>query len=165
MLVRSACSHDIEEMVSVVRRSITELCVQEYRNDPAVLQRWLENKTPESFRRWIADAKRLVIVAVGGSGILGVGMMSSDGEILLNYVSPDYRFQGVSKELVKVMERHAQSMGVCEVRLLSTRLASHMYSALGYHPIADEASRFGTLPGLVMRKKLAVDRLASSGIC
>ena len=157
MLIRRACSHDIEEMVSVVRRSITELCVQEYRNDPAVLQRCLENKTPESFQRWITDGKHLVIVVVGGSRILGVGMISSDGEIQLNYVSPDFRFQGVSKELVKAMEQHAQSMGVCEVRLLSTQLVGRMYSAMGYDRVADAASRFGTLPGLVMRKKLVVD--------
>ena len=164
MFIRNACSHDIEEMVSVVRRSITELCVREYRNDPAVLRRWLENKTPESFQRWISDGKHLVIVAVGGSGILGVGMMSDNGEIQLNYVSPDFRFQGVSKKLIKAMERHAQSMGICEVRLFSTQLASRMYSAMGYQPVADNAGRFGTLPGLVMRKTLAVDR-PGSGIC
>jgi GNAT superfamily N-acetyltransferase len=165
MLIRSACNDDIQEMVSVVRRSIEELCVNDYRNDPAVLQRWLENKTPENFQRWIADGRHLVIVAVGGSGILGVGMISNDGEIQLNYVSPDFRFQGVSKELIKAMEQHAQSAGLSEVRLLSSQSASRMYLALGYHLVAEQASRFGTLPGLLMRKKLAVDRPAGGGVC
>jgi len=86
--------------------------------------------------------------------------MSGNGEIRLNYVSPDFRFQGVSKKLVKAMERHAQSMGICEVRLFSTQLASRMYSAMGYQAVADNAGRFGTLPGLVMVKTLAVDRPA-----
>lgn len=81
-------------------------------------------------------------------------MMSGNGEIQLNYASPDFRFQGVSKRLVNAMERHAQSLGVCEVRLLSTQLASRMYSAMGSHLVADDAGRFGTLPGLVMRKTL-----------
>jgi hypothetical protein len=28
-------------------RSIAELCVLDHRNDPAILARWLANKTPE----------------------------------------------------------------------------------------------------------------------
>ncbi len=59
--------------------------------------------------------------------------MSTPGsvEIQLNYVSPEHRFQEISKGLVTAMEEYARSRGVSEVRLLSTQSARRMYASLG----------------------------------
>ena len=54
MVIREAVVGDAEEACTMVRRSITELCAADHGNDPAILARWLDNKTPENveFRVW-----------------------------------------------------------------------------------------------------------------
>jgi hypothetical protein len=59
MVIREAVAGDAEEACTVVRRSIAELCAADHGNDPAILARWLDNKTPENvvvrqfeFRVW-----------------------------------------------------------------------------------------------------------------
>src|SRR3569833_3107484 len=107
MLVRCARNGDASPAADVVRRSIIELCAVEFRGDALVLARWLANKTPEDFRRWIGSADRSVCVAVRADGQLAaVGMVAWRGEILLNYVAPKARFLGASKALMAHMEGH-----------------------------------------------------------
>jgi GNAT superfamily N-acetyltransferase len=156
MIIRTARRDDVPEMVKVVTRSITDLCAREYRNDLEVLQRWLANKTAANFARWITDDRHFVVVADAEPGIVGVGMIASDGEIQLNYVSPDFRFKGVSKALVHAMEHHARATNLSRVYLASTQLAKRMYESAGYEAIGEFISRFGTLPGVRMQKTLDV---------
>jgi len=58
MKVREAVPEDATAACLVMRRSIAELCAADHRNDPAVVQRWLSNKTSEIFRSWIRPAIR-----------------------------------------------------------------------------------------------------------
>ena len=81
----------------VIRRSISELCEADHRNDPEILRRWLANKTPEIVGSWIIKPGNSVLVAVDDDSILAVGSVTDAGEITLNYVSPDARFRGVSR--------------------------------------------------------------------
>jgi GNAT superfamily N-acetyltransferase len=69
-------------------------------------------------------------------------------------MSPDFRFLGVSKALLARMEARALELGLAEVWLNATRLASRMYASSGYYVVAQIESTFGTLPGLHMRKLL-----------
>lgn len=90
MLVRCARDCDADRAADVVRRSITELCVADYRNDPQVLARWLANKTTENLRRWIGSSDRSVCVVIHDDRQLAaVGMVAWCGEILLNFVAPE----------------------------------------------------------------------------
>jgi stringent starvation protein B len=66
----------------------------------------LANKTPEHVRTWIEMPDVTVIVAEQDSAIVGIGAVSESGDILLNYVSPEARFQGVSKTVLVAMEKH-----------------------------------------------------------
>lgn len=133
MNIRQALASDAEPASLVLRRSIAELCVLDHENDPALLASWLANKTPEKFRDWAAAADQLCIVATGGDGaILGVGLLSKTGEIRLNYVLPDARFQGVSTALIDAMETEARSLGFGRVMLNSTATAHRFYRARGY---------------------------------
>jgi hypothetical protein len=91
MQIRAARIEDGEQACEVVRRSIGELCFADHRGDALTLALWLANKTADNMRRWI-DAHH-TLVAAEGALILGVGMMRSTGEVLLNYVSPDARFR------------------------------------------------------------------------
>jgi hypothetical protein len=60
--IRDAVAGDAIETCPVLRRSITELCAADHENDPAILARWLANKTPENVAVWIArpDASMLL---------------------------------------------------------------------------------------------------------
>jgi len=104
MEIRTAITADAVEACSVLRRSISELCFLDHRNDQNLLSRWLSNKTPENVVRWIGRPDHSLLVAVEDDAILAVGAVTDDGEITLNYVSPDARFRGVSKALMCALE-------------------------------------------------------------
>ena len=133
MKIRRAVADDADAASQVLRRSITELCIDDHGNDPDILKSWLANKTPEKFRDWVAARDSLCFVAVGDGGtLLGVGLVSKTGEIRLNYVSPDARFQGVSAALIEAMEQDIRKLGVRRVTLNSTMTAHRFYQARGY---------------------------------
>jgi GNAT superfamily N-acetyltransferase len=152
--IRLAETHDVPEVVAVVTRSITELCIEEYRNDPAVLARWLANKTASNFTRWVVDDQHILFLAEVNERVAGVSMLTRDGEVQLDYVSPDYRFRGVSKALLAAMEAKAKVLGLVELWLGATQLATEMYASCGWCATEEIESQFGTLPGRIMRKRL-----------
>jgi GNAT superfamily N-acetyltransferase len=87
------------------------LCVADHRNDPAILTRWLRNKTPEVVASWIAQPGNSLLVTVERGEILAVGSVTNVGEITLNYVSPDARLRGVSRALPGALEARAMERG------------------------------------------------------
>jgi GNAT superfamily N-acetyltransferase len=132
MEIRDAVPADADAACEVLRRSITELCVADHRNDPAILVRWLANKTPEIVASWIAQPGNSVLVAVEGSAILAVGSVTDKGEITLNYVWPDARFRGISRALLAALETRARECGNARCVLLSTETARGFYHRAGY---------------------------------
>jgi GNAT superfamily N-acetyltransferase len=151
MIIRDAVSEDASGACQVIRRSITELCAVDYKNDPVVLQRWLNNKAPEVFRKWIKSENSLLL-AVEGGNILAVGCVTDAGKIMLNYVSPDARFRGVSSALLSALERRAQQRGNERCTLESTETARQFYLARGYTENGPPGSKFGTAGGYPMTK-------------
>ena len=127
-----------------MRRSIAELCVADHGNDKAMLGRWLANKTPETFAAWLKDTGNTVLVADRGSLIAAVGAVNNDGEITLNYVSPDFRFQGVSKMLLAGVEAVSLSQGNSGATLFSTKTAHAFYRGAGYRDGGTPFFKFGT---------------------
>ena len=157
MKVRDAVPEDAAAACEVMRRSIAELCVADHRNDPAVLQRWLSNKTPEIFKSWIRPTNSL-LVAVEDNCVIAVGCVTDAGEITLNYVSPDARFRGVSSALLAALEDRAQARGNEWCTLASTETARRFYRARGYSEIGPADGKFGTTSGYPMSKRLVVER-------
>ena len=104
MEIRDAVPEDAPAGCVVMRRSIAELCVADHKNDPAILARWLGNKTVENFVAWISRPDNSLMVAVENARILAVGSVNDSGMIGLNYVSPDARFRGVSRTLLCALE-------------------------------------------------------------
>lgn len=80
-------------------------------------------------------------------------MMLHAGEILLNYVSPYARFEGVSKAMLARMEADARALGVSSMILESTRTARLFYLSAGYTAVADD--------GLMLRKRLGTPSVRS----
>jgi len=132
MQIREANTEDAVEACQILRRSIAELCRLDHEDNPAVLEQWLGNKTPDNVRAWIAHPHNYFIVATEGTEILGIGAVTSSGEITLNYVSPVARFSGVSKATLKRLEAKALELGNSACTLASTKTAQRFYLAAGY---------------------------------
>ena len=132
MQIRKASVDDAVEACQVVRRSIAELCHADHQDDPIVLKKWLNNNTSDNMRSWIADPNSYVVVATEGAAIIGVGAITSSGEITLNYVSPDARFRGVSKAILNQLEARALELGNNTCALTSTETARRFYLSAGY---------------------------------
>jgi GNAT superfamily N-acetyltransferase len=158
--IRDAIREDAPAGCVVMRRSIVELCAADHQNDPAILARWLGNKTVENFVAWIEQADNSLLVAVEGDGILAVGSVTDSGSIGLNYVSPAARFRGVSRGLLRALEARAIARGNRRCTLTSTETARQFYLRNGY-VVSGAASRaFGTNSGHPMSKRLAVTSCA-----
>ena len=153
--IREARAADAAAACEVLRRSIVELCEAGHHNDRALLQGWLANKTPENVVAWICDPSSIFLVAVDGAAIIGVASMSKGGCILLNYVSPEARFKGVSKALLRALERKAMEFGLTQCRLESTNTARHFYRMAGYREQSDPAARNTAGSGRPMLKDIA----------
>jgi GNAT superfamily N-acetyltransferase len=154
MDIRDAVAGDAEEACAVLRRSIAELCDADHRNDPAILARWLGNKTPDNVSVWIARADASMLVAVERGAIVAVGMVTDAGEIILNYVSPDARFRGASRTLLAALETRAAERGAERCRLESTETAYRFYRANGYVEDGAPSEKFGMSSGYRMAKSL-----------
>ena len=154
MEIRDATAEDAAAACDVLRRSITELCAADHRNDPEVLERWLANKTPENVASWIAQAKHSVLVAIEDKAIVAVGAVTDKGEIQLNYVSPDARFRGISRALLRALEDRALERGAAECTLVSTETAHRFYLSAGYIQVGPPQRKFGTTASYPMWKRL-----------
>jgi GNAT superfamily N-acetyltransferase len=132
MEIRPAVTADAAAACVVLRRSISELCFPDHANDRALLARWLGNKTPEEVASWITRSDQTLLVAVEDGVILAVGGITHSGEITLNYVSPDARFRGVSKTLLRALEVQAMERGNAQCTLVSTVTAHRFYLSVGY---------------------------------
>jgi GNAT superfamily N-acetyltransferase len=152
--IRDATASDPEAATEVMRRSITELCAADHNNDPKILEGWLANKKPEIFRTWLQNASQSYLVAVEGGNIICVGAVNDGGHIILNYVSPDARFRGVSRAMVAALEQHARERGNRACTLASTATARRFYISCGYVEVGAAERIFGTESGFPMRKTL-----------
>jgi GNAT superfamily N-acetyltransferase len=153
--IRTARPEDAIAACQVTRRSIAELCVADHCHDEAILKPWLSNKTPEVFLSWIGQPDNCLLVAVEGGNILAVGCVTDAGQINLNYVSPDARFCGVSRALLRALEARAAERGNARCTLTSTQTARRFYRANGYVEDGLPVASFGTSSGYPMSRLLA----------
>ncbi|QND50852.1 GNAT family N-acetyltransferase [Phyllobacterium sp. 628] len=153
MKIRTAIAGDSDQICNVLRRSIEELCVSDHGASTAIIADWLANKTPENVLVWINMPNQRMLVAVDGSHILGVGSVTASGEIILNYVSPDARFLGISKAILTGLEAYLKEQGKTRSNLTSTLTAHRFYEACGYRD-SGPIEMWGPLAGQPMEKQL-----------
>ncbi|HEY1942159.1 MAG TPA: GNAT family N-acetyltransferase [Roseiarcus sp.] len=152
--VRDATPDDALAGCTVLMRSIAELCEADHGNDPAILARWLGNKTVENFVAWIEQPDNSLLVAVENGAILAVGSVTDAGTIGLNYISPDARFRGVSRALLRALEARAVERGNRRCALISTETARRFYRSNGYIESGPPSGAFGASSGYPMTKSL-----------
>lgn len=152
--IRDAAEADAAQGCEVMQRSIRELCTTDHQHRAEILDRWLANKHPDAFRGWLSQPGNSLMVAVEDGAVLAVGAVSDDGEITLNYVSPDARFRGISRALLARLERRAVERGNTICTLASTGTARRFYLANGYEETGPPRHIFGTTSGFPMRKML-----------
>ncbi len=80
--------------------------------------------------------------------------MTDAGEITLNYVSPDVRFQGISRTLLAALEQRARDRGNTRCTLSSTATARRFYRTNGYVETGPAKGNFGSQSGFPMEKDL-----------
>jgi GNAT superfamily N-acetyltransferase len=152
--IRAARAQDAEAIVDVWKRSIVELCVEDHRNDPAILNAWLENKTPQTVLRWLTSSENAVLVPVERNSIVGVGLVRRNGELEVCYVAPEATARGVGTKLLEALEHAAKKWGVSEISLKSTATARRFYQRRGYMEASRPIVMFGGLNAYPLRKAL-----------
>jgi len=153
VIVRPMRAADAKAASTTLVASIGELCAADHRNDPDVIRAWTANKTPNAIRRWIGNPRTVLVLADIEGACAGVGGLSTDGEMLLNYVHPDHRFRGVSRAILCDLERRLAGFGHAEARLTGTATALPFYRSAGWRETGALESGFG-IDGFVMAKAL-----------
>ena len=157
--VRPAEKGDAETAVDVVRRSITESCTSDHRNDTDTVAKWLANKTIPHFVSWLANEDNYCVIAEAGGRLLGVGLVQRSGEISLLYLAPNAQRQGVGKAIHAALEDKAKTWGLLKLKLDSTVLACPFYAKLGYRAAGAARPRFGVLHTFPYEKALQPNNL------
>jgi GNAT superfamily N-acetyltransferase len=153
--LRGATPSDAPAICEILRQSIKHLCFPDHQNDPEALSQWLANKTPENVAGWIANPSNMMRVVEASGVIIAAGCITKEGEIGLNYVSPDARFCGASKVLMTGLEELAAANGNTLVTLESTATAHQFYRSLGYEDRDAPDSKHG-LPTFPMQKRMTI---------
>lgn len=154
IICRRASATDAVDVCEVVRRSISELCIEDHCNEPDVIAAWLANKTPLKVASWIEDPDNVTLIAESDERVVACGLLKTDGRLLLFYVSPDARFQGVSKMLMRAVEAEAKAMGLGEIRLGSTATARRFYLSCGFTQTGPAQADSGAIRSFPMRKTI-----------
>jgi GNAT superfamily N-acetyltransferase len=143
MEIRLATLDDAPAISQVVRRSIRELCGLDHHDDPEILALWLANKTPEDVALWLASPANINLVAVEVGTVLAAGCVTRSAEVILNYVSPEARFRGVSRMMMSALEAEAKRNGAVLCRLDSTLTARRFYRTIGWAEAGPPSKRHG----------------------
>src|SRR6478736_7384040 len=131
-MARPATVDDAAQAIDAVRRSISVLCEPDHHNDPAILDRWLANKKPETFATWLSNPDNFCVVEEVDGRVQGVGLLNRRGELLLFYVAPGFERRGLGRSIHAALLLQASRWGLTELHLESTSVARRFYESLGY---------------------------------
>lgn len=141
--IRIAVPEDAATACAVLRRSITECCVQDHRHDPAILSAWLGNKTPQNVASWLVSPCNHTLVAECGGAVVGVALITQAGKLSLCYVVPEALHSGAGKALLAGAEAQARAWGISVLRLHATATARDFFARHGYLNAGKEKSCYG----------------------
>lgn len=129
MIIREATVADIPVMTQLRAESIRALCQPDHNDDEAGIARWIGD--PDKFSGLLGRDGMMLIVIEIDEKMAGLGGMNGD-RILLNYVHPAFRFQGISKAVMQSLESRMVAAGLLVGHLDSTLTAVPFYQSLGW---------------------------------
>ena len=140
--IRIAAAADAVAACNVLRRSITA-CVDDHRNDSAILDAWLGNKNPQTVASWFESPTNCSIVAVEDGDVIGVALLTVAGKLALCYVLPEARGHGAGKAMLAKAEETACAWGVKTIQLHSTTTGEGFFARYGYQHSGHVRSPYG----------------------
>lgn len=147
MNIRDAKRADLKAMTDVRAASIRALCQSDHGDNDKAIADWIGND--DKFEQLLADKDATIVVVELDEQVAGVGAMAGD-RVTLNYVHPDFRFQGVSKAIMQTLESRMVAQGILIGYLDSSKTAHRFYKAIAWSDAGPETAR-GAQP---MRKDL-----------
>lgn len=119
------------DLAALVRASITELCTADHGGNQTKIDRWLSNKTEDEIQAWLKRNNMTIFVTDTGHQIVTNGCHDARGVVLINYIAPAHRLQGLSSAMLAHLERRMRQTGITEFRLVSTATAQGFYKRRG----------------------------------
>jgi GNAT superfamily N-acetyltransferase len=141
--IRLAAPTDAAAACHVLRRSITECCVLDHKNDPVILDAWLGNKTPQMVANWFSSPTNYALVALEQEQLVGVALLTGAGKLALCYLLPEACGKGIGKALLSKMEQQADSWSVKALQLHSTATGEAFFAGQGYIDAGKVRSPYG----------------------
>ncbi len=141
--IRLARLDDAADACAVLRRSISECCGADHGNQPAILQNWLGNKTPDNVASWIASPSNHTLVAMRDGQLVGIALLTQAGKLSLCYVLPESLHMGIGKKLLLGLEGQARNWGISVLRLHGTSSARDFFARNGFILAGKEKSCYG----------------------
>lgn len=130
--VRVAKNNDSTQVCNVLRRSILEVCAPVY-NNKSVIDEWLQNKTEDNISQWIQSESTYSVVCTDENNtIVGFGLTTLTGKILLIYLVPEALYKGNGKMMLEQMEKRLFKEGVDEIHTVSSIMAKAFYERNGF---------------------------------
>jgi N-acetylglutamate synthase-like GNAT family acetyltransferase len=158
--IRKAASQDAPGACALLRRSIEECCVPDHRGQPAVLDNWLGNKTPQNVAAWFAAPTNYALVAERDGALVGLALLTQAGKVALCYVLPEAVRSGVGRALLAGLEAQAQCWNISKLYLQSPSSASAFFERHGYTNAGKEKTCYGLECDLLW-KRLNQDHTAA----
>jgi N-acetylglutamate synthase-like GNAT family acetyltransferase len=152
--IRSATPEDAAAACEALRRSISECCKEDHKDDEAILAAWLGNKNSDTVATWFSSTANYALVATYGEHVVGVALLTRAGKIALCHVTPETLFKGAGKDLLRGLEQQALEWGLPWVKVLSTGSSKEFYARNGFIACGDATSAYGT-KGYKMIKQLS----------
>jgi GNAT superfamily N-acetyltransferase len=159
--IRLAALEDAAAACAVLRRSISESCADDHRNESDRLDPWLRNKTPENIAGWITVPANHMLVAERDGELVGVALLTQAGKLSLCYVLPEAQRTGIGGALLAAAEAKAREWGVGRLTLKSTTIAREFYARHGYTNAGRDRTCYG-LECELFWKKLNAEAGAST---
>jgi GNAT superfamily N-acetyltransferase len=166
--IRKAVPGDAPAACTLLRRSIEIGCKADHRDQPAVLEAWLGNKTTANVTTWFSTPTNYALVAESGGELVGLCLLTQAGKLALCYVLPEALRSGVGRALLAAAEEQARAWSITKLHLHSPESASSFFERQGYVNAGRDKSCFGlecnllwkqldaacdTAPGAAARKR------------
>jgi GNAT superfamily N-acetyltransferase len=167
--IRKATPTDAPAACELLRRSIEECCAPDHRRQPAVLDSWLGNKTPQTVATWFSTASNHALVAERDGELAGLALLTQAGKLALCYVLPGALRGGIGSALLAAIEQQARAWSISKVHLHSPASASGFFERHGYANAGKEKVCYGLECDLLWKRldagPVAVDQSARKRFC